>query len=380
MMTDLFDYFAKLQLAKRKVAEPEPSDQTGMQTKKINDISNLKLNTQQFIAGKLVMPSSSDATFLSILNNGCARKGWTVRFETLESNEISENFTMRCTVSDMVALGKAKSKKAAKQMAAREILSQVVNRNELVGFDLGLTREEAAENLNKLSAKLEADDDVGAASAENWVGKLSEHCSRVKMNIPDYTYEEKTEAQGHFFVVTCTLGSEKTVGEAKQKKIAKTLAAREMFLKTQEIGHENFKKASDYTEKPFPTDRKTCKFAPSAETSSAVGSMEVHPSEAVANDHDLKTSIDSLPSKVSEESFKYFLNEEKAILSKVFTKQELTFMVFDRKTITNEVQCLLQLATPDKEIRVFPGSGPDLQQAKDCACNKALLYAKILWL
>lgn len=93
-----------------------------------------------------------------------------------------------------------------------------------------------------MSAKLEADEDTGAATAENWIGKLIElyllliccssttiahnlfclficSCLRSKLSAPEYTFDEKTGAQGPWFIANCAVGKLSTTGEAKQKKV-----------------------------------------------------------------------------------------------------------------------------------------------------------------
>lgn len=384
MSSELMKFFADLEKAKKNAMEG--TNQEGIQRKKFNDVCSMKpSNSQQGPVSKTSMSPSLDVTFLSILNNGCSRNNWSPLFETVQTNELNDCFKMRCTVKNMVGYGKAKSKKAAKQIAAKEILLQVVEGGDFSGFDVGATKEKAIQYLNSLSAKADVDEDPITSSTENWVGKLFEYCLRLKINSPEYEYEEKVTPQGPLFIATCTVGKIKCTGEARQKKQAKSVAARKMFLRAEDndlekMGKDDSMLAANFLKAAAAAPTENTKRAPKDDNTSASFSGGESTADSELNssigDGSEKDMFAKIPFELSEETLCSFLSSEDAPLEKIFAKQEPVYVVFNKKSVSGEIQCLMELSTPEGESCVFPGWGLDLETARNCACDNALLYAK----
>jgi len=167
----------------------------------------------------------------------------------LEFTPISEQkspgtaFTYRCDMEHVNTTGSAPSKKRAKQVSARLMISYMLE-HELCEFgDIGRAQEvlasdiekEAREQENKL---LQAE---GGEAEHNPVSKLGELCSKKHWTTPTY-HDDGQEGQPHerVFRIMCTLENLKhsTVGEGTNKKAARRSAAQKMLDYLRQENHD----------------------------------------------------------------------------------------------------------------------------------------------
>uniref|UniRef100_A0A1B6E2A9 DRBM domain-containing protein n=1 Tax=Clastoptera arizonana TaxID=38151 RepID=A0A1B6E2A9_9HEMI len=180
--------------------------------------------------------------------------------ETLNGDN---TFKISCTVKDRQTYGEARQKKAAKLLAASNMLRYVsMNEGILTNSPNQPIQQINMENLQPLPIKDEVDNKPPVSSlynenlqsvppyvvtdnqptvsnqdCSNPVGKLQEMCAKNRFEMPKYI----DEREGEHFKVMCILSNLKTYGVGNQKKTAKTEAA----LKMVQLCRDKCKKMQD---------------------------------------------------------------------------------------------------------------------------------------
>ena len=144
----------------------------------------------------------------------------TYREEHAESS-CASNFAVQVTYGDFTCSGLGYTKKQAKNNAARSMLDK----------------------LDKISGS------KGSQFLPNIVGALQEMCMKQGLPMPIYKMQQDGHSQHNqrIFVIMCTVGKFKEIGQGGTKKDAKRKAAQIMFDKLKGIGSGTENSVADNT-------------------------------------------------------------------------------------------------------------------------------------
>ncbi|KRZ86590.1 Ribosome biogenesis protein bop1-B, partial [Trichinella sp. T8] len=175
---------------------------------------------------------------LSLLHEICGKKGLTPMYELLTSQGqgVDSLFVYRLCIDSVVATGRGKSKKLAKQNAALNWLMMIVEQGNHRNWGIsGQTSAEAKQFLLRLAAY--KDDEQGGVNGDGnaknntvYVNVLQEFCIQKHYLKPVFTEEGMCGAQhDQTFFVSVELGEYKKTGSGRSKKLAKQNAAHLML-------------------------------------------------------------------------------------------------------------------------------------------------------
>lgn len=193
---------------------------------------------------------------VSFLQELCGRKQVVCIYSLRASEGQSHDpiFVMGVEVDDLSGYGRAKNKKVAKHIAARDVLYRIVENDRYQEWQIqGNTREEAYQFLRDNLADVDvlpgavvdrnvmisvpadgaadpAPEGPQDASLPNPISKLVELCGQRLWPAPQFdTVEESGMPHDKTFVIKVMLGLHERTGTAKTKKLAKRLAAEAML-------------------------------------------------------------------------------------------------------------------------------------------------------
>lgn len=314
---------------------------------------------------------SSEKSPVSILQELLIRRGITPNYELIQSAGSFESmFRYRVSFSDgeipKTALGAGRSKQLAKSAAAKALLDKLNDVTIIDNTVHGCLKDIRPETKVELHSSQE--NVVG-----NPVGRLQELC--VTKNLPAPTYEtEKQDGLPHLmqFTIVCNVGKCREVGEGSKKKMAKRLAAHNMWNRLS--CPDGSKNREDAVEQNYFLMNR---YGDVKDSSVPIISNSY--SQKVA--HFYKTLNNSTRSKLSDLQC-VLLNDPKTqsvkFLEDISNEQyfEVSYVEMEEKTYSGLCQCLVQLST--MPVAVCHGTGTTSHGAKINAALNALEYLKIM--
>ncbi|KAK6742612.1 hypothetical protein RB195_010085 [Necator americanus] len=262
------------------------------------------------------------------------------------------NFGFTCQLSGNSVTCKAKTKKAAKHLAARAMLHEIIKKGRHIEFGIpGATKEEAHQAVDALpfgdsrNEPCEEEMSSPASQNENYSGKLLQLCQRKSFDLPQYSFIEEGPPNDRIYTTICKVVGQEVKGVAKQKKTSKNLASQKML----EI---LMKCVADMNEEPdldkVPDDDVLC----------------------ATNNYELSTplAVNSVASV-----------EELLSDTKKFDAPTQEYRILENKSAFGLTQCLLKIvfAKPGEQQRtpyIFPGEHSTVEGAKQEAAQRAILF------
>ncbi|KAF6209125.1 hypothetical protein GE061_014868 [Apolygus lucorum] len=328
-------------------------------------------------AAKLELQSMPSKTPVSVLQELLSRRGSTPKYELVQvEGAIHEpTFRYRVTVGEVLAMGTGRSKKEAKHAAAKAILDKLTGNVE----DNRLSNSNT--NLNEMVRSISSQGQSGNM-VPNPIGVLQELCMSRRWPPPAYETEfEEGLPHERLFTISCIVFRHKETGTGKSKKIAKRLAAHNMWQSLTNLPVDNNSASLD------EDDMLTRHFSDGLKISSEWEELRRAKISTVTREHtqtisqfhkNLKTSegpklndLKGASLKDSDINFVQFLQE-------IATEQnfDVTYVDIEEKSISGMFQCLVQLST--LPVAVVHGSGPSSKDAQTSAALNALQYLKLM--
>ncbi|XP_015368838.1 PREDICTED: interferon-inducible double-stranded RNA-dependent protein kinase activator A homolog isoform X2 [Diuraphis noxia] len=178
----------------------------------------------------------TDKTSVTLLQDILNKQGVrTVQYELLqiEGAVSAPSFQYRVTDGRFVAYGQGKSKKEAKQNAAKALL-RIIHKEfpELCSDSLFESQIDLTSDMNETFETM----NFGDNDERNPIGMLQELCTSLHLPPPVYITEcEDGLPHQRLFTVSCNVSEYKETGVGKSKKIAKRLAANNLYLMLKSI-------------------------------------------------------------------------------------------------------------------------------------------------
>lgn len=311
------------------------------------------------------MPSK---TPVSVLQELLSRRGTIPKYELVQvEGAIHEpTFRYRVTVGDSVAMGTGRSKKEAKHSAAKSILDC------LTGNADGTVLPNPPIQDPK-------------SSVGNPIGLLQELCMSRRWPPPAYKTEfEEGLPHERQFTISCVVFKHKETGTGKSKKIAKRLAAQNMWHRLKSIP---FDKNSPHWNEGLDDDELLARrYMDSSNNISEWEDLRTSKISTLTPQQTIKISQFHKNLKSSEGPK---LNELQNItlsseinyvqfLKEIGAEQEfvVAFVDIEEKSMTGKSQCLVQLST--FPVAVCHGSGATPKEAQALAALAALEYLKLM--
>ncbi|VDN05842.1 unnamed protein product [Thelazia callipaeda] len=308
--------------------------------------------------------------------------------KTKENDDITEEiikpltnedafFSINCELYNNHTTGHGRTKKIAKQMAAKEMLLKLVEKELFKEFGLGQTKEEAIASLENLMEDFQKREVGDKCAVENWIGQVNERCQRLKLPNPTYEITEETSATQRDFIATCSVGVTTVEARGKTKKIAKSLAAKLMFLRMEED--------ADLTDNSNTLDVSGSKTAnedggeeatihENSESLFDVFLENIEHPESLEKVHSTFRN-GSLTQKLVK-SLNDLINSGDDNINKIFRPETMKFS-FLNPDGSGVKLCLLSIAGTD-DNNVFHGHGKTETEAKECAARNAFVYLEQL--
>ncbi|OZC06209.1 hypothetical protein X798_06809 [Onchocerca flexuosa] len=341
------------------------------------DIDNEQVMEMQADGGS---PTSCTATsgvktFVSILEEGCKKYyDGTSPIFTPGLMNTPNSFVIRCELYGIHTVGQGRTKKIAKQMAAKDMLKKMIEKESFSDFGLGKTKEEALANLESLTVDFQNRANGDDSLTENWIGKVNERCQKLKLSNAIYEIDEEGPPNQRTFIATCKIGKINVTANGKTKKIAKTLAAQKMCTELEnwkdlvdDVGNVALtaadQEAASYTES---TANESENIDSSSDT--VTHSESVRKVRAAFQDG---FGAEGLTEKLAE-----LIKSGDENINKVFLNQKLKF-IFLKPGLDGNIQCMLSINGPNDMKNVFYGYGATEAEAKDYASRNALIYLEL---
>ncbi|CAG9536443.1 unnamed protein product [Cercopithifilaria johnstoni] len=313
-------------------------------------------------------------TFVSILEEGCKKYyDGTAPIFMPSLVEIPNSFAIRCELYGIHTVGYGRTKKIAKQMAAKDMLKKMIEKESFSDFGLGKTKEEALANLESMTIDFQNRGSNDESVVENWVGKVNARCQKLKLSNPTYEIDEEGPPNQRYFIAICKIGKVYVNAHGKTKKIAKALAAQKMCARL-----ENWKELADDFGSATLAAASGQEAASSNEFTTG-GSMNTlnAPAQTVLNPgllHKVRSAFrDGFGTKGLTEKLTELVKSGDENISKVFPNPELKFIFLERD-LDGNFQCMLSIDSPTDMKNAFYGFGPTEQDAKDYASRNALIH------
>lgn len=397
MSTNLYDFFTDVEVLKSR--EPEYfkcAKAVNIGYDSDEELLRLPCNadaTREVKEGNMQAPPAIVKTFVSILDEGCKKyyDGASPRYSSIISPEKNDLFVIQCELRDLVGSGRAKTKKAAKQLAAKEILLQIAEKGNHSEFGLGKSKAAAVNFLNSLMPEISAQEEETEGSAsENWIGKINEKCQRLKLRAAIYEVEDRGTPTQHLFVATCSVYQLVATGQGRTKKAAKMQAAQQMYKLLEENNElirqgkdeleaaveENMRADEAVTISEKETLDSVSASSPAEQPQPVISPTEVEKesdSSAVAMVHEALLAAE-VNSKGLQAKLQMVVNAGESSIENIFAKQQLSFTILEQPDINGCVQCMLKVVGPNGEANVFGGTGQTEEASKDCAARAAFVY------
>ncbi|XP_025206411.1 interferon-inducible double-stranded RNA-dependent protein kinase activator A homolog B-like [Melanaphis sacchari] len=287
----------------------------------------------------------TDKTSVTLLQDILNKQGVrTVQYELLqiEGAVSAPSFQYRVTDGRFVAYGQGKSKKEAKQHAAKALL-RIIHKEfpELCSDPLFESQINFTSNLNNTFETM----NFGDNDERNPIGMLQELCTSLHLPPPVYITEcEDGLPHQRLFTVSCNVSEYKETGIGKSKKIAKRLAANNLYLMLKSIQADlslNSKAAENVDDFVRQQSSNLSGLKNSKSTSQFYRLPEIHRHLPLTNGpcyNDLK--------KMDDEQL--YSCDSKLILNSFTAEQGLkvSFIDFEELSSTGKYQTSLQVSTP----------------------------------
>ncbi|PIO63195.1 hypothetical protein TELCIR_15217, partial [Teladorsagia circumcincta] len=309
-------------------------------------IDELRITEPSYFAVHSV-PSNAAATSFSqktpvmALDEGSRRVYGVAPEYQLISEDPNYGFGYACRLMGSCVKGYAKTKKAAKHLAARAMLHE--QKLMTYGFRDGLM-------IGDVRTEVAGEDTSPGCQNENYSGKLLQLCQRKKFDLPQYSYKEEGPPNDRTFITTCKVVGQEVEGVAKTKKSSKNIASKQMLAILE-------KGIADMNEEP-DLDRVTDDDGNTSAASPPVVDAPV---------------VDDAIAMVSE-----ILSD-----SKRFESPTQEYRILDNKCAFGLIQCLLKITFSkpgEQQPRtpyVFPGSDSTEEGAKQQAARGAVLFLSL---
>uniref|UniRef100_A0A0A9Z792 Putative RISC-loading complex subunit BRAFLDRAFT_242885 n=1 Tax=Lygus hesperus TaxID=30085 RepID=A0A0A9Z792_LYGHE len=332
-------------------------------------------------AAKLELQSMPSKTPVSVLQELLSRRGSTPKYELVQvEGAIHEpTFRYRVTVGEVLAMGTGRSKKEAKHAAAKAILDKLTGNVE--GNGLSNSNNNLSEMVKSISSQ-----EQSGTMVTNPIGVLQELCMSRRWPPPAYETEfEEGLPHERLFTISCIVFRHKETGTGKSKKIAKRLAAHNMWQRLKNLPVDN--NSAGWNEGMDEDEMLTRNFTDGMKISSEWEELRHAKISTVTREHtqtisqfhkNLKSSegpklndLKGTPLKDSDINFVQFLQE-------IASEQnfDVTYVDIEEKSISGMFQCLVQLST--LPVAVVHGSGPSSKDAQTSAALNALQYLKLM--
>ncbi|VDK55303.1 unnamed protein product [Anisakis simplex] len=291
-----------------------------------------------------IPPTIAGKTFVGVLEEGC-RKYYDGTTPTYSGGFQLDWFAIKCELRKLSGVGSAKTKKSAKQLAAKEVLLKIIMKMILAifiadtflfidWFTLSVSLFESSipagvVTRNKLMPELSApEEETDSNLSENWIGKINEKyviekasCQKLKLRGAVYDVKDEGVAPQHLFVATCSVCKLTTTGQGRTKK-------------------------EDMQEDEFVGELAVMKLVREAQ----------------------------MDCKDAESKLQDLLNADDELVKEVFTKQQLNFTIFSEADVNGDIQCMLKVLGANDESNVFGGNGQNEQLSRDCAAREAFEF------
>lgn len=319
---------------------------------------------------KTELTTNNMKTPISLLQELLSRRGITPQYDLIqvEGTVHEPAFRYRVSYQNKDALGTGKSKKEAKQAAAKALIDKLTG-SSFHDFPGAYVNDEAQDTSNE------------EEPSGNPIGWLQEMCMARRW--PPPTYETETEKglpHERQFTIACVVLKHREVGEGKSKKIAKRQAAQKMWQRLQdqplesnqlmalldEDGNEELRQTDH-------TDRYACLKDVSIPTLTKSQSLKVSQFHKALKSRAGKLLQQLQGLSLSDRNINYT-----DLLDEIAKEQRflVTYVDIDEKSTNNKFQCLVQLST--MPVAVCHGSGLTIQEAHAYAARNSLEYLKIM--
>ncbi|CAB3401684.1 unnamed protein product [Caenorhabditis bovis] len=353
-----------------------------------------------------VKPRNSIETFLtktpmSVMEEGSKASyqqsiQWQTRELPLSNNAIE--FEMICTLAEIKASGRGNSKKIAKHRAAIKYLHEAIDRGRKDEFFIpGETVADAHKNVDQLAELHDDKRSIVAASQEfsvnlndeiptadkipvegkaneNWVGKLQEFLAKNKLQAAEYLTTEEGTPNDRRHIVTCIVGKQKTRGRTGKKMAAKAISSYlmlEILKKNVEDMDKEMCLEGEVEEEFVDLDEKR---------RSELAELEIQEKDAQA----ALVKLLSDSKRFSSFNYQYLLPSVNDIgVHQVLLEIKVGIVSQDEAeelevgaehTQTEKIARKDRRRDLDSSPFVFCGAGPTEEDAKNSACQSALIH------
>ncbi|CAI6366754.1 unnamed protein product [Macrosiphum euphorbiae] len=314
----------------------------------------------------------TDKTSVTLLQDVLNKQGVrTVQYELLqiEGAVSAPSFQYRVTDGRFVAYGQGKSKKEAKQNAAKALL-RIIHKEfpELCSDPLFESQIDFTSDVNETFETM----NFGDNDERNPIGMLQELCTSLHLPPPVYITEcEDGLPHQRLFTVSCNVSEYKETGVGKSKKIAKRLAANNLYLMLKSIQADlslNAGAAENVDDFVRQESSNLSGLKNSKSTSQFYRLPEIHRHLPITEGpcyNDIK--------KMDDEQL-YSCNS-KLILDSFTAEQGLivSFIDFEELSSTGKYQTSLQISTPIT-VAFFGESTISYEEAQQDAAYRSLVF------
>ncbi|XP_053667298.1 RISC-loading complex subunit tarbp2 [Anopheles marshallii] len=318
-------------------------------------------------------------TPISVLQELLSRRGITPQYDLIqvEGTVHEPAFRYRVSYQDKDAMGTGKSKKEAKQAAAKALIEKLMGSVYYDQHDrtiLNGLKHDAANVQTIGNSRVPTNEEEPTGNPIGW---LQEMCMARRW--PPPTYETETEKglpHERQFTIACVVLKFREVGEGKSKKVAKRQAAQKMWQRLQDQPWEPNQLEEDGNEE-------VCLRLTSDEMSGVkdgcTPTLTTSQSQKVSQFHKALKSrtgenLQQLQSLNIYDRAQDFVD----ILDEIAKEQrfEVTYVDIDEKSFNDKFQCLVQLST--MPVAVCYGSGTTVPEAHARAAQHSLEYLRIM--
>ncbi|XP_073970152.1 protein Loquacious-like isoform X2 [Rhodnius prolixus] len=348
---------------------------TGVLHHRMTPLDSLPLDE----AAKLELQSMPSKTPVSVLQELLSRRGVTPKYELVQvEGAIHEpTFRYRVSVGEILAMGTGRSKKEAKHAAAKAILEKLIGAE---GDGIPPTKN-GTPNSTEIGSKPSSvpSDDLMVV---NPIGLLQELCMSRRWPPPAYETEfEEGLPHERQFTISCVVFKHKETGTGKSKKIAKRLAAHNMWQRLINLPAENNTQHIDCLDEEDMYGRRydACKVSEWGELRSAkISALSPQQNVKISQFHkNLKSSTGPKLNELQTKSLIEDINFVQMLQEIACEQQfEVTYIDIEEKSLTGKFQCLVQLST--MPVAVCMGAGTTSKDAQNEAALNALQYLKIM--